>query len=413
MVSVPKSPASVRVIPTQLNVEKRMTWLKVIVAGSFLLELLLSWRLWSGFRTFPELPLFNLRVTTPLYLDATVFVLLLSLLVVTIVHPKPQTYAYLFLALVALLAALDQVRWYPYFFQYYFMLLALCFFAWSKRDSDKERALTSCRWMVASMYFYGGLQKVNANFVSEVFPWFVEPITRLFPSVQPFLIVNGLFIPFLEMSIGVGLLVKGYRTYAVCLAWVMHVFILLMLGPLGHDWGKGVLPWNVSMMTFVFLLSWRVDVLPLISVSARKRLLQHCIIALFWIMPLLSFFNLWDSHLSATMYSGNTNRAQIFITAALKETLPAPVQAYSSRTRDGTFALDYFHWSYDELGVLVPPETRIFKGIARYLCGYARHPSDVTLVVQGKPTSFRPDRPTTYTCTSLSDERVVLSRSSS
>jgi uncharacterized membrane protein YphA (DoxX/SURF4 family) len=380
----------------------RIVWLRVVVAGSFMLEMLLSWRLWMGPRTFPKIPLLDIFPKTSFYVDVSIFAILLCLLVVIMVHPKPRGFIYAFLLTVALLAVSDQISWLPFFYQFYFMLLVLGFFAWSHRHEGKKQqlALTTCRWIVASLYFYSGLQKVNMEFVSNIFPWFVEPITHLVPAAQPFLIVSGVFAPFLEMSIGVGLLVKGYRTYAVVLAWAMHVFILLMLGPLGHNWGKGVLPWNISMMLFVFLLFWNVPPLPSLAISIKDHVIQKSILALFVVMPIFSFFNLWDSYLSATLYSGNINSGYIWITEGLQKQLPNEVQTYVKHQGNKLY-LNYFQWSYEELGVATVPETRIFKSIARHLCTYASQPSDVTLVVQGKPTWFRADKPATYTCATL------------
>jgi uncharacterized membrane protein YphA (DoxX/SURF4 family) len=383
----------------------RITWLKIVVAGSFMLELLLSWRLWMGPRTFPKIPLLDIVPETSFYVDVSIFAILLCLLVVIMVHPKPRPYIYAVLFLVGLLAADDQMRWHPYFYQSYFMLAALAFFAWSPAThatgQSQTLALATCRWIVASSYFYAGLQKVNINFVGEIFPWFVHPVTRTFPATEPFLLFTGFAVPCIEMSIAVGLVIKVYRGYAVSMACAMHTFTLFVLGPLGHDWNKIVWPWNISMIPIVFALFWRVEQPLVTSLSVKELFLQKSILCLFVVMPVFSFFDLWDSYLSVAVYSGNTNSAEIVITKTLQQQLPSEVQTYV-KSRGKELLLDYFDWSYNELGVATPPETRLFKSIARYLCLYVGQPSDVTLVVYGKPTLFRADQPITYTCATLS-----------
>lgn len=385
--------------------QQRITWLRRIVAVSFALELIMAWRLWSGPRTFPKFPLLDFIPTFPPYLDISLFVVLLVSLAGISVYPKPRIPALIFLGIVALLAICDQLRWMPFYFQFYFLLAALTLFAWPRDQKEvrqgQELALTTCQWIVASLYIYSGLQKLNIGFVRDVFPWFVEPVTKLFPDLQPWLVAAGFVAPFLETGIGIGLLVKPYRNYAVLAATALHFFILLMLGPLGHNWGKGVLPWNVSMIALVFILFWRTEPVPAKPTSTKNKLLQGGIIFLFMFMPMLSFFNLWDSYLSASLYSGNLNSATIFISPSLQQQLPAQLQPYVNK-QEGGLVLDYFAWSSQELQVAPIPETRIFKGIARYLCTYASQPSDVTLVVSGKPTLFRPDKPATYTCADLS-----------
>jgi hypothetical protein len=65
------------------------------------------------------------------------------------------------------------------------------------------------------------------------------------------------------------------------------------------------------------------------------------------------------------------------------------------------FLFRFDDWAHLELGVLLPPEARLFKQVAMYVCGYADQSSDVTLVIHGKKTVFRADVATTYTCESL------------
>jgi hypothetical protein len=384
----------------------RVTWLRRIVAASFALELLFSWRLWTGPRTFPKLPLLDILPTMPFAVNAGIFVGLLVLLSCIIVHPRPRAWTYIFLVLVALLAVDDQMFWHPYFYQYYFMLAALSFFAWP-READNEAhgqqvALSTCKWIVASIYVYAGLQKINPRFLSDVFPWFVEPITSLVPSLQPWLIFGGFLVPFLEMSLGLALLLEGYRKYALFVAALTHLFILWMLGPFGHNWGSVVWPWNLSMMLLVYVLSSDKTDIKLRPLRLKEHILQKTILALFVVMPALSFFNLWDSKLSSTMYSGTGNSAEFFISEALQKQLPSEVQKYT-KPLDDKILLDYFNWSYQELNVIAPSETRNFKAIASDLCSYASHPSDVTVVIHGKPTLFHRDKPATYTCADLGE----------
>jgi uncharacterized membrane protein YphA (DoxX/SURF4 family) len=382
----------------------RVTWLQRIVAASFALELLLSWRLWTGPRTFPKLPLLDILPTLPFVANVMVFALMLVLLAGITVLPRPRVWTYTFLMIVALLAVDDQMFWHPFFYQYYFMLAALCFFAWSGKLENKQHgqqlAFVTCRWIVASIYVYAGLQKMNSRFLSDVFPWFIEPITHAVPSLQSWLLLGGFLVPFLEMSIGLGLLLGGYRRYAVAVACLMHLFILWMLGPLGHTWGSVVWPWNLSMMLLVYVLGWNIPNINPKPLHFRQYMVHKGILALFVVMPAFSFFNLWDSKLSSTMYSGNGNSAEFFISETLQKKLPSDVQKYT-KPSDGELLLDYFNWSYQELNVIAPSETKNFKAIARYLCAYSSHPSDVTVVIQGKPTLFRADKPTTYTCAEL------------
>jgi hypothetical protein len=386
----------------QQEVSRRILWLKNVVAGSFLIEVLLSWRMWSGERLFPKLPLLEFLPTASGSVDTIIFSLLIGLLLSIMVHPKPRVLIYFVLALVALLAVADQTRWQPFFYQYYFMLAALAYFGSS---AQQHLALITCRWIVVGLYFYAGLQKANIYFVGEVFPWFVEPLVKTLPGTETFFLLFGLVVPFAEMGIAVALLRKGFRPLALVLACTMHVFILLMIGPFGHAWGTIVWPWNISMMILLFILFWCYEHPLPARLTFREHLFHKGTLFLFLVMPLFSFFNLWDSSLSASLYSGTVNRADLYLSKTLKQRLPAELQTFAV-VQDNKFLFHYNDWAHLELGVLLPAEARLFKQVAMYVCGYANQPSDVTVVIHGKKTVFRADVATTYTCGSLGkDER--------
>ena len=92
----------------------------------------------------------------------------------------------------------------------------------------------------------------------------------------------------------------------------MHVFILAMFGPFGHNWNniiwRGRPQWRASIFCFS----------PARSVLRPRFILEQSIpyhvgvLVLFAILPFLSFVNLWDSYLSSARYSGNLTEATIY-----------------------------------------------------------------------------------------------------
>jgi hypothetical protein len=328
--------------------------------------------------------------------------LILVLLAATFISPKPQKFIFPALAVGAIYVFFDQMRLQPWFYQYFFMLATLGLFSWNYTDAKKQRAvLNTQRLIVASIYFFSGLQKINPVFMGGVFPWMIEPIAKLFPApLQIFPLSLGIIVPFLEIGIGVGLLTKKYRKYAISLALLMLAFVLYTLGPLGHNWNSVVWPWNVVMALLVLVLFWRAEYFSFKDVLWVKNFpFQKIVLVLFGIMPIFSFFNIWDSYLSSTLYSGNTNNAQIYISDSAKQKLPREIQRYVVKN-GSTNALDFFHWSFDELNIPPYPETRVYKAITRDMCKYTDN-NDVLLVVSGKPTMFNGDSQSTYDCSNL------------
>ena len=49
---------------------------------------------------------------------------------------------------------------------------------------------------------------------------------------------------------------------------------------------------------------------------------HRLVFVLFALAPALSFFDLWDSYLSAALYSGNKNQGAIYMTDAIADRLP-------------------------------------------------------------------------------------------
>src|SRR5690606_16809404 len=142
-----------------------------------------------------------------------------------------------------------------------------------------------------------------------------------------------------------------------------------MIGPFGHSWNSVVWPWNVVMALLVILLfvktpdvSWR-------NIIWVKGSVYHKIVlAAFGILPLLNFFNMWDSYLSWSLYSGNTNSAVITVDAPTAETMPDYVQGLMHKDQAGDGLLSPSEWAFDELNVPAYPEARIFRSVAQDIC---------------------------------------------
>ncbi|MCA1728235.1 MAG: hypothetical protein LC751_02125, partial [Actinobacteria bacterium] len=211
----------------------------------------------------------------------------------------------------------DESRLQPWFYQYCFMLAALCLCGISRIGA--RDALNACRLIVAATYFWSGLQKANAAFTQDTYPWLVEPLTRWLPDwAGSTLLSEAYAVPMVEAAIGVGLLTRRFRKPAVIGALSMHAFIMLCVGPLGHDWNSVVWPWNFAMPAFALILFWKPpdDPSPSKILSPGRNLspssiLQAAMLVLFAIMPLFNFFGLWHSYLSSSLYSGTNKQGYV------------------------------------------------------------------------------------------------------
>jgi len=173
----------------------------------------------------------------------------------------------------------------------------------------------------------------------------------------------------------------------------MHVFILAMFGPAGHNWNEVIWPWTAAMAVFDILLFADTD-----DVSARAIVWSDgspahvAAVVLFVAMPLLSFFNLWDSYLSSALYSGNVTEAQIYTSDAGKAALPEAIARHLVHTSADTNVINMQRWAFEDLGVSPYPEARVFRSIARSVCGQMADRAQLVLIVKEERLFFsRPE----------------------
>jgi uncharacterized membrane protein YphA (DoxX/SURF4 family) len=349
-----------------------------ITALACLASMLLCHKLWLTDRNFPVVPVFNLPLLHHPFdyiLPCIAGILLLSIAIFR--NPQKLIAAFVFVAL--LLAITDMNRWQPWFYQYLLMFFILCFFNYRCDDTRQQQAIvTTFKLMVAAVYFWSGLQKLNPHFLADTFPWLMEPVTNHMAAngIQK-LEFLGYTFPLLEIGTGVCLLIPALQKPAVVASGIMHLFILFVLSPLGHNYNPVVWPWNIAMILFVIILFYNES--PAGISMIRSAVCYHSsrlVIGLFVLMPLFNFFNIWDSYLSHNLYSGNTSNGIVYVSDSVKSRLPAYLKPYAiGDLNQNQITLKY--WCMQELGVPAYPEKRNFAAIAKTLYAYTTDSAEV------------------------------------
>ncbi|HVG28559.1 MAG TPA: DoxX family membrane protein [Pyrinomonadaceae bacterium] len=371
--------------------------LKIVLVAAIICGLAISGRLWlSSPRSFPAAPVSDALPGVPFPLDYLWLAAVVILLAAVIVSPRPRKFVVAFLVAAGLLCLWDQTRWQPWFFQYYFMLAALCLGPRADAGGGgNPAALNACRLIVAATYFWSGAQKINYSFAAEIMPALLSPYLRHLPRAFGVLpAVLGVAAPLVEVCAGVGLLTRRFRRAACLLALATNASALALLVPVGAN--VVVWSWNAAMAAFVVVLFWRDD-----ASSARDILVggkspaRVALLLLFGVMPLFSLFNLWDSYLSAALYSGNTSRAGVYVSESMKERLPARARGSVRRVGDRNL-LSLLRWAQAEFNVPPYPEPRVYFRLARRVCADAESASDAVLVIEGRPGIFDGKRESTF-----------------
>lgn len=361
---------------------ERMRLLRVVLVLATLGGFALSRGLWlSEGRTFPVVPVLGFLPRVPAPFDAAWLAALVALLAWSVVSARPRPYLFAALALGAALALWDETRWQPWFYQYVFMLFVVA--AAPGGDEGAEASLGACAFVVASLYFWAGVQKLNPLFFAEVVPSLAAGLPASLARVATPL---AWLVPLTEICIGLLLLTRRWRRVGVALAVATHVCVLLLFFPSRRN--KVVWPWNAAMVAFVLIL-FRAGTPGLRGLLPRRALSpQTAAVVIFGLLPLLSFFGLWERYLSGALYSGNTAHGSVRVSGAVAGRLPPRVRERLRLEDGGGGTLDLNHWSYAELKVPAYPSARVYRGAAARLCESAETAPEVVLSIREAPRGF-------------------------
>jgi hypothetical protein len=396
------------------GVDRRVAWLRGILLAACFVTLLASWPLWLNERVFPVLPLTpHFPVLTSPW-DKCFFGALLLSLVLAFWHYRPSVTFFLIASLFAFCQ--DQNRGQPWFYMYWVMLAFTLLPA--------NAVLAACRCALSAAYFWSGIQKCNSRFFQVVPAWFVAPAVKWhFPTwLVTILHWSVATAPFVEIAIAIALWSTRFRPLGIAMVLLIHLTALLFLGPLGYRYDLVVWPWNLAMIGMVLaLFGWlpkRVDPAPrgpetktsqhwssafrasLLGETLavlRRSALAVTLVALFWLLPLLSFAGLWDSYFSFTLFAESQAKADIFVTEAFRNRLPPGIGAHVHKLKpaydpriQGPYVFDFQTWGYQNLRV--PPifEPRSYRSIFRYLRQWSRERGDLRMIVAPRagPTTF-------------------------
>lgn len=263
-------------------------------AFSIMVSLILSQNVWFQDRRFMlPAPLFEWTSALPPGFNVLLYALMFIGNAILLVAPNNRRAALALVPVFVFLVLQDQVRWQFYLYMNFFNLLVLGLAP--KKVKDKH--LDPLRFMVIGVYFWGGLYKINHHFADVIFPWFVSP---WFPYADVARGV-GYAVPFLELAIGIFLLVPRARWAGQALAAAMLVVVIASVGPFGHGGYAFIWPVNIYLdwlAVFLFMDRRR----PLLTADAVKKPLAAAAVFLFIALPTLGLTNTLGHHQSFKLF---------------------------------------------------------------------------------------------------------------
>ncbi len=340
--------------------EKKPLLLLRITCAFWLMAKMIGWKVWMVDRTYPTAPSFEFMSEIPGWVHFGFFACSIAAIAILILKPIRPVMA--FLIVNELLAcSLDQTRWQPWEYQYLFMILIFLV-----NYKEQWRIQPVLIFLLAAIYTYSGLHKMNAAFIGMVWnPMILKQFFHISPETikLPLVHYTGYMLPLVEFAAGAALFIPRTRKIAAILLIIMHVSLLILLGPFGLNFNVIIWPWNIAMITFLYLLVFKNE--PILSLKPVFYKLNY-LVALFWgVMPAFCFVGLWDNYLSANLYSGKMPFLIISVKdkAGLEDL--APFFAESNPLQDSKGLIYVQSWAYKDMNVPSYPQLRTFKIIAR------------------------------------------------
>lgn len=318
---------------------------------------LLCFSLWTGGRFFPLVPVHEVLRIVPLWVHDALFYSSLLAMLVWIIYPHRKIALFILIAELAS-CLLDQNRWEPWEYQFVFMLAVTLFYR------KREHAKTALQLIVVGLYFFSGLGKLNSAFIHDIWNNLLLYHSFGIRTNNAWVFRLGYVLPLAEMALAIMLLFRRWRKVGVLGLAAMHVFILIVFGPMMLNRSAVIWPWNMLMPVLLFYLYYNTRFKPLRSFFARPF---SIVILLCWcVLPLLHLAGRWDNYLSFTLYSGGT--PQLFICtddpAALQTMAP-----YMANVRNGYIPCKYpisvYNWAANVMQTTPYPEDRVFRVIAQ------------------------------------------------
>lgn len=327
-----------------------------------LLLMLSTWKLWTGQSDFPGVPLLPVSIPA-LVLPCASATLVLSCLLI-IFHPlrhqgpeaSPPT-ASRRPYILALIAGLIPVLCNQHCLQAWHWLFLLTLLL--AITSPSSSLVPSLRLTVSIIYICSGLSRISANPESGIAGMITRQLLELLSgsSAAGPAAVNLLchLLTLVEITTGCLLLSTSRfkTTLGTQLSVLMHVALLLALGPLGLNHHAGVLFWNLCFPLLVTILFFNRTSLP---ADVRKWPIGALLIGIFSVSGLFGFADNWPSW---QLYSSRPESWTLWIHRNDTPLLPEAVQNWlANSVQDNWIPVRLDRLSLHSTGSPIYPEDR-------------------------------------------------------
>ena len=338
---------------------------------SHLILLLTTIKLWLPQNAFPQVPLSDLGLLCPVWMQTLAVLALFSGLILTLPVKRFERYQIVgmltYIASMAFLFLTDQHRLQPWAYQFFLIGIVLV-------TCESARAIELVRLLVISIYVYSAISKIDfqfyhttgkdligtiLGFVGLDINSFVEPMKTYLISVLP-----------VTEFVAAGLLCfSRTRKAGIWVASLMHFGLFVVLGPFGLGHMPAVLVWNLAFVVLLIAL-FKMEV-PLRrrarSGDAQVSMIGTVVIMIAVALPVTESLGRCDHWIAWGLYSPRNSRVVFEVHDRYLANLPAEITYFKHSSEGGFVTLDLDAWSLSQLWAPNYPQARFQLGLARYL----------------------------------------------
>ena len=374
----------------KLSIPQRLQLLRIVITVSLLISVCLSFNLWAGYRYFPYTPVLHLDFITPPY--DSVFILSSFLCLITSLFFKyTRTFIFIAILINLFLVLFDINRLQPWFYYYNAMLFVFLFYNGRVDDSNKfTSTFIILQFIIAAVYVYSGISKLNSNFISTDFIEIISPIKSVLTARQfLFFTKMGSAIPYTLIFIGLGLIITPLRYLAITLGCITHICLIIFLFPSSNNQNYALWFMNLVFLLALFLLfSGKTKQRYFSPAILFQKPLFYLIFIVFWILPFFNLVNMYPSNLSGNFKSGNVNTMQFSITKNQHNQL-APFIKHFFTQKDTLYFVQYNNWCLQELKSDCNPEEEVFSALCVQLTkSFSPIVKETQFIIKPKQTLF-------------------------
>ncbi len=336
------------------------------------IALFLSTALWMPPFRFPQVPLLSMARDWPRFLDYAAF---FGSLAGTFLARSPEDrlsrrvrHALCALSF-AILFVSNQHRLQVWAYQFFIL------HAWLALASPRWR-LTGWRWLTISIYAYSAASKLDYSFCTQHGPYLLDGFlhacgfangTAHWPAEVRF--TSAAMMPISELTAAMCLCFSRTQRWGLLLSLLMHLLLIVALGPWGHDHSRGVLLWNVFFMVQNWLLfSGSIHVsAPDGSPGAKTAgVLAWLVLGIALLAPLGEPFGTWDHWPGWAVYAARPPTTKMFVHEDDLDRFPDELVPFllASEPLEPWHGIRLDRWSLHAAKAPIYPQERFHVGVA-------------------------------------------------